>query len=49
MRDVGATSADVWRLVLPWLGIDGVSSLGAALPLWAPAAGPRGPITLDGV
>lgn len=47
MRDAGATPADVWRVVLPWLGVDGVSSLSAALPLWAPEAGPRGPITLE--
>ncbi len=46
MRDAGAAPADVWRVVLPWLGVAGVSSLAEALPLWAPAAGPRGPITL---
>jgi glutamyl/glutaminyl-tRNA synthetase len=45
MRDAGATAADVWRLVLPWLGVEGVASLEQALPLWDPAAGPRGPIT----
>lgn len=48
MRTSGASPADVWRIVLPWLGIDGVSSLAAALPQWAPEAGPRGPITLAG-
>ncbi|BCS31569.1 glutamyl-Q tRNA(Asp) synthetase [Luteitalea sp. TBR-22] len=46
MRDAGATPADVWRVVLPWLGIPGASSLAEALPRWDPAAGPRGPITL---
>jgi glutamyl/glutaminyl-tRNA synthetase len=46
MRDAGATPADVWRIVLPWLGVEGVSSLEDAVRQWDPAAGPRGPITL---
>lgn len=46
MREAGATAADVWRLVLPWLGVDDAASLEDALPRWRPDAGPRGPITL---
>ncbi len=46
MREAGATPADVWRLVLPWLGVEDAASLEAALPRWNPAAGPRGPIVL---
>ena len=30
MRDAGATPADVWRIVLPWLGIAGATSLAEA-------------------
>jgi glutamyl-tRNA synthetase len=45
MRDAGAGVADVWRIVLPWLGIDDATSLRDALPRWCPDAGPRGPIT----
>lgn len=44
MRDDGATPADVWRIVLPWLGLDGAASLADALPCWEPTRGPRGPI-----
>lgn len=47
MRGAGAAPADVWRVVLPWLGIEGATSLAAALPLWDPDAGPRGPIVVD--
>lgn len=46
MRDGGAMPADVWRVVLPWLGLPGACSLAAALPRWDPDAGPRGPITV---
>jgi len=49
MRDAGATAADVWSVVLPWLGLEDVTSLSAALPRWNPAAGPRGPITVGDV
>ena len=47
MRDAGATAADVWRLVLPWLGVDGPASLVAALPRWQPTRGEPGPIVID--
>ena len=44
MRDAGATPAEIWRVVLPWLGITGAGSLEEALPMWRPDAGPRGPL-----
>jgi glutamyl/glutaminyl-tRNA synthetase len=46
MREQGATPADVWRIVLPWLGLSAATSLDAALARWQPEAGPRGPITV---
>lgn len=45
MRQAGATPADVWALVLPWLGLPPLSSLDAAVPLWRADAGPLGPIS----
>ena len=47
MRDAGATPADVWRLVLPWLGVAGAASLAEAVPQWEPTRGERGPIVVD--
>lgn len=47
MREAGASASDVWRIVLPWLGIAGVTSLEDALPLWTADAGPRGPVRVD--
>lgn len=44
MRDAGAGAADVWRIVLPWLGLDDASALAEALPAWRPDAGPLGPV-----
>lgn len=46
MREAGATPADVWRIVLPWLGVEGATSLDEALPRWQPGLGPRGPIVV---
>ena len=46
MRDAGATPADVWRLVLPWLGVAGATSLAEAVPRWEPTRGERGPIVV---
>ena len=46
MREAGASPADVWGLVLPWLGVTGASSLDEALAEWQPANGPLGPITV---
>lgn len=46
MREAGARPADIWQIVLPWLGVHGASSLDAALTSWQPAAGPRGPLTV---
>lgn len=45
MRDAGAGAADVWRIVLPWLGMDDAASLRDGLAHWRPDAGPRGPVT----
>lgn len=45
MREAGARPADVWRCVLPWLGLPDCASLEDALPRWRPDAGPRGPVT----
>ena len=44
MRDAGASPEDVWRHVLPWLGVTDVASLPDALPHWRPERGARGPI-----
>ncbi len=44
LRDAGATPADVWGLVLPWLGVSDATSLDAALDRWKPTAGPLGPV-----
>jgi glutamyl-tRNA synthetase len=46
MREAGALASDVWRLVLPWLGVAGATSLGEALTCWDPARGELGPISL---
>ncbi len=46
MREAGATPADVWRVVLPWLGLRG-ASLADALPLWEPSAGELGPVIVN--
>lgn len=46
MREAGASPATVWRTVLPWLGVEGATSLDEALPRWRPDSGPRGPVTL---
>jgi glutamyl/glutaminyl-tRNA synthetase len=45
-RAAGASPEDIWRLVLPWLGLPGCASLHDALPRWRPDAGPLGPITV---
>ncbi|MCB0067356.1 MAG: hypothetical protein KDD77_09400, partial [Caldilineaceae bacterium] len=58
MRDAGWQPADVWRLVLPWIGVPNTDSLGDAIAKFAadggsaargfdPQRGPRGPIELD--
>ena len=47
LRDAGAAPADIWRRVLPWLGLEHASSLHEALPLWRPDAGPLGPLTVE--
>ncbi len=44
MRDAGARPADVWAIVLPWLGLPPLAALDAAIPLWCAGAGQLGPI-----
>jgi glutamyl/glutaminyl-tRNA synthetase len=47
LRAAGWTPEDVWRLVLPWLGVDGVDHVRDAVDLFDRAAGPLGPVTLS--
>ncbi|MCB9688885.1 MAG: tRNA glutamyl-Q(34) synthetase GluQRS [Alphaproteobacteria bacterium] len=44
-REAGRTARDVWRLVLPWLGIEGTDDLEEAALRFDPRAIPAGPIT----
>ncbi len=44
LREAGWTASDVWRTVLPWLGLEG-DDLSAAVPHFDASAGPLGPIT----
>lgn len=44
MREAGASPADVWAMVLPWLGLPPLSSLDLAIPLWRPDMSALGPI-----
>lgn len=46
LREAGAAPAEVWRRVLPWLGLVG-DSIDEAVRAFTPAAGPPGPITVD--
>ncbi len=46
MRIAGHSPADVWRMILPWLGLPACAGLHEALPYWRPDAGPRGPLAL---
>lgn len=46
LRSSGWSAADVWRLVLPWLGLDGFTSPHQALHAYRPDAGPEGPVTV---
>jgi glutamyl/glutaminyl-tRNA synthetase len=46
LRDAGWGPRDVWRAVLPWLGLPGHEELGAAARDFRPEAGPLGPITI---
>ena len=52
LRELGWSAADVWRVVLPWLGLtppaaatDGPAILHHALPAFDAARIPRGPFT----
>jgi glutamyl/glutaminyl-tRNA synthetase len=44
-RTDGLTPADVWRVVLPWLGLPAADEIGAAIAGFVPAHVPRGPFT----
>lgn len=44
MREAGCTPQDIWRTVLPWLGLPDCTSLDEAVARWRPDAGPRGPV-----
>jgi glutamyl/glutaminyl-tRNA synthetase len=44
LRDAGWTVADIWRVVLPWLGIDPVEQIHQAIPLFRATAVQRGPL-----
>jgi glutamyl/glutaminyl-tRNA synthetase len=43
-REAGRTPQEVWRVVLPWLGVVGIDTLEGAISALDPARGPRGPI-----
>ena len=52
LRELGWSAGDVWRTVLPWLGVtplaaatDGLALLNGALPAFDAARIPRGPFT----
>ena len=46
LRSAGWSPRDIWRLVLPWLGITEVDHLHEAIPYFRPDGGPLGPIQL---
>jgi glutamyl/glutaminyl-tRNA synthetase len=46
LREAGWTPRDIWRGVLPWLGLRG-DDLMAAKTAWTPTGGPLGPIQLQ--
>jgi len=47
LRALGWQPHHVWRLVLPWLGLEGVDRLEDAITAFDPRAGHLGPIQLD--
>jgi glutamyl/glutaminyl-tRNA synthetase len=46
-RDAGRTPADVWGLVLPWLGLPPVDTIEEAIDAFDPARVARGPFTFS--
>jgi glutamyl/glutaminyl-tRNA synthetase len=44
LRDAGWSVADIWRRVLPWLGLEPVERIEQAVPLFRATAVQRGPI-----
>ncbi len=47
LRDAGWSAEDVWRLVLPWLGLPAGASIDEALRLFNPRAALAGPIEVS--
>ena len=46
LRDAQWTPRDVWRVVLPWLGLEGIEVLEDAIEHFQPTLGPLGPIRI---
>lgn len=46
LREAGWSAAQVWDVVLPWLGLPPGADLASATRAFDPASGPRGPITV---
>jgi len=46
LREAGWSAQDVWRCVLPWLGIHGAETLSDAAERYLPSGVQRGPITV---
>jgi len=46
LRAAGVDRATVWRTVLPWLGIEGISDIEEAAARFDAARGPQGPIVI---
>lgn len=46
LRELGWTPRDIWRAVLPWLGLPGFDHLHDAVAHFRPDAGPLGPVVL---
>jgi glutamyl-tRNA synthetase len=44
LREAGWSPADIWRVVLPWLGIEPVARIDEAIPFFRTTAVQRGPI-----
>lgn len=47
LRDAGWSPKDVWRLVLPWLGVDHVDALAGAIDAFDAGSVWDGPVVLD--
>lgn len=47
-RDAGKAPADVWRVVMPWLGLSGFTAVHDAMAAFDPGRVARGPFTFAG-